>query len=403
MRLAEFIATNPEPILREWVAFAKSCGPAAKLMDESALRDHASEMLKTFVIDLRTAQTAAEQTEKSKGNSDTTPADPDTAAETHGAGRAWSGFTVGEMISEYRALRASVIRLWIKASGTLSGSDLDDLVRFNEAIDQALAESITRYTEDLDHSKEMFLAVLGHDLRTPLGAVLMATNFMLDNGELVEPNLTLTTRIAHSADRMNHMVDDLLDFTRSQLGSGVPIVRAKMDMAISVRHAVDEAEAAHPKCSFEMSTSGNLQGAWDEARMSQVFANLLSNAAQHGAPGSPISIRLRGEADEVVVTVHNFGRLIPPSEIFGIFSPFKRLKAGEPVAADSSNLGLGLFIADRIVHAHSGTIDVHSSADTGTSFTVHLPRNPTATPAPLRPTSRTDRRASGTPVEGRSS
>ena len=394
MRLAEFIETNAEPILLEWVAFAKSCGPAAKLMDEAALRDHASEMLKTFVVDLRTSQTAAEQTEKSKGNSDTTAADPDTPAEVHGAGRAWSGFTVGEMVSEYRALRASVIRLWIRASGTLSGTDLDDLVRFNEAIDQALAESITRYTEDLDHSKEMFLAVLGHDLRTPLGAVVMATQFMLDTGELVEPNLTLITRIAHSAGRMNHMVDDLLDFTRSQLGSGVPIVRAEMDMAKSVRHAVDEVEAAQPTCIFEMDTSGDVHGAWDEARMSQVFANLLSNAAQHGAPGRPISIHLRGEIDEVVVIVHNFGKVIPPSEIFGIFSPFKRLKPGAPAVADSSNLGLGLFIADRIVHAHSGTIDVHSSADAGTSFTVRLPRNPTAPPAPLRPTSRTDRRVS---------
>lgn len=396
MRLAEFVETNSEPILLEWVAFAKSCAPAAKLMDEAALRDHASEMLKVIVADLRTAQTATEQSEKSKGNADTTPAEPDTPAEEHGAGRAWSGFSVGEMVSEYRALRASVIRLWIRSCGTLSGIDLDDLVRFNEAIDQAIAESIARYTEDLDHSKEMFLAILGHDLRTPLGAVLMSSQFMLDSGQLIEPNLTLITRIAHSASRMNHMVDDLLDFTRSQLGSGVPIVRADMDIAKVARHAVDEIEAAQPNCVFELTTSGNVNGAWDEARMSQLFTNLLGNAAQHGAPGSPISINLRGGPEEVVVVVHNFGKVIPPSEIFGIFSPFKRLKPGAPTVPDSSNLGLGLFIADRVVHAHSGTIDVRSSADAGTSFTVRLPRNPTASPAPLRPTSRTDRRATAT-------
>ena len=151
MRLAEFIATNTEPILLEWVGFAKSCGPAAKFMDDRSLRDHALAMLRVIVADLRTVQTALEQSEKSKGNADSTAGDPDTAAESHGADRAWSGFTVGEMVSEYRALRASVIRLWIKASGTLTGADLDDLVRFNEAIDQAIAESITRYTEDLDH------------------------------------------------------------------------------------------------------------------------------------------------------------------------------------------------------------------------------------------------------------
>ena len=393
MRLAEFIETSSEPILKEWVAFAKTCGPAAKLMDEAALRDHAFEMLKAIVADLRTWQSAAEQSEKSKGNADSTPADPDTAAEVHGAGRAWSGFTVGEMVSEYRALRASVIRLWIKSSGTLTGGDLDDLVRFNEAIDQSIAESITRYSEDLDRSKEMFLAVLGHDLRTPLGAVLMSSQFMLDTGELVEPNLTLTQRIAHSARRMNGMVDDLLDFTRSQLGSGLPIVRNRNDLAKTLRHAVDEIEAAHPDSRFEMRSTGDSEGDWDSARMSQVFTNLLGNAAQHGTPGSPIGVQLLGEDEEVVIIVHNYGDVIPPSEIFGIFSPFKRLKPGAQASQDSNNLGLGLFIADRIVKAHSGMIDVQSSFEEGTSFIVRLPRDPTASPAPLRATSRTDRRA----------
>ena len=393
MRLAEFIATSTESILVEWVAFARACAPAAMQMDEAALRDHALAMLRTIVTDLRTAQTALEQSEKSKGKADSTASDPDTAAEDHGADRAWSGFTVGEMVSEYRALRASVIRLWIKASGSLTGADLDDLVRFNEAIDQAIAESTTRYTENLDYSKEMFLAVLGHDLRTPLGAVLMSSQFMLDSGGLVEPNLTLTARIARSTRRMNQMVEDLLDFTRSQLGSGVPIARAPMDMGKVVRQAVDEMEAARPDTLFQMSTAGDLCGPWDEARMSQVLTNLLGNAAQHGAADKPISVRTHGEARDVVVVVHNFGRVIPKSEIYGIFSPFKRLKAGVPAQRDSSNLGLGLFIADRIVKAHSGTIDVTSSADAGTFFTIRLPRDATTPLAPLRSTSRMDRRA----------
>jgi signal transduction histidine kinase len=395
VRLATFIATSTEPILREWVAFAKSCAPAASLMDDDSLRDHALAMLQTIVADLRRRQSDYEQSEKSKGNSDSTSATADTAAEVHGADRAWSGFTVGQMVSEYRALRASVIRLWIEASGTLSGLDLDDLVRFNEAIDQAIAESIGRYTEDLDHSREMFLAVLGHDLRTPLGAVLMSSQFMLSTGGLVEPNLTLTARIAHSAGRMNEMVRDLLDFTRTQLGSGVPIVREQMDMAKVVRLAIDEMEAARPDARFEMSTTGNVSGEWDAPRMRQVLANLLGNAAQHGFAGSMISVRMRGERDEIVIAVHNVGSAIPASEIYGIFSPFKRLKAGATTEPSSSNLGLGLYIADRIVKAHGGTIDVSSSADEGTLFVIHLPRDPSAPVQPQRPTSRTDRRGSG--------
>src|SRR5687767_8100661 len=141
VRLADFIDANMEPILAEWVTFAESSGPAAKGMDTVALRDHAAEMLKAIVTDLRTPQTAAEQAAKSTGDADSTTAD--TAAEVHGSGRAESGFTVGEMVSEYRALRASVIRLWTTAQGTLHREDLEDLTRFNEAIDQALAESIS--------------------------------------------------------------------------------------------------------------------------------------------------------------------------------------------------------------------------------------------------------------------
>lgn len=374
MRLADFIAANAEPILAEWVAFAASCGPAGKTMDLAGLRDHAQAMLTSIVADLRTPQSDAEQAEKSKGNGGPSHAGTDTAAEVHGAGRAESGFTVGEMVSEYRALRASVIRLWTKANGQLSGGDLDDLMRFNEAIDQSLAESIARYTQDLDQSKEMFLAILGHDLRTPLGAVITSSQFMLDTGELKEPHLTLTTRILRSSTRMNHMVGDLLDFTRSRLGSGVPIVRQPMNMATVTRHAVEEVTAANPKSVLDFTTSGDLQGEWDAARISQVLANLLGNAVQHGSAKTRISVSALGEDKEVTLRVHNDGPAIPTADLDGLFSPLKRLRPGEAAARSAHNLGLGLYIAERIVTAHGGSIEVSSSDEAGTSFTVRLPR-----------------------------
>ena len=165
-------------------------------------------------------------------------------------------------MSEYRALRASVIRLWTKQRGTLTGADLEDFIRFNAAVDRSTAESVTRFTQDLDQSKEMFLAVLGHDLRTPLGAVIMSSQFMLDTGELKEPLLTLMTRIVSSARRMNRMVGDLLDFTRGRLGGGVPIVRAEMDMGAVARQAVEEMTAAFPESVLQVETSGELQGGW---------------------------------------------------------------------------------------------------------------------------------------------
>ena len=374
VRLADFIATNTEPILAEWVTFAESCGPAGMTMDIVGLRDHALEMLKDIVADLRTPQSASQQKQKSTGRAEQPAEAGETAAEVHGSGRAESGFTVAEMVSEYRALRASVIRLWTKADGALTGDDLEDLMRFNEAIDQSLAESILRYTRNIDRSREMFVAILGHDLRTPLGAVTMASQFMLDTNELEEPHLTLTTRIARSSRRMSQMVGDLLDFTRGRLGTGVPITRSENDFGAIVRQAVEEMAVAQPESVLQFTPTGDLRGCWDAGRLGQVVTNLLSNAVQHGAPKTIISITAQGEPADIVLRMHNYGLAIPVTDLPGLFSPFKRFRPGAPTAADAGSLGLGLYIAERIVSAHGGTIDVRSSAEAGTLFTIRLPR-----------------------------
>lgn len=373
MRLAEFIKANAEPILAEWVKFASTSGPAGKAMDLEALRDHAAEMLRTIVVDLETTQSDTEQAEKSKGNAPPERPGVLTAAEVHGAVRAEAGFTLVEMVSEYRALRASVIRLWTEASGTLTGDDLADLTRFNEAIDQATAESISRFMIDLDRSKEMFIAILGHDLRSPLNAVIMSSQFMLERRELKDADVALATGSLRSAHRMNRLVGDLLDFTQSRLGPGVPIAREQMDIGVVARDAVDEA-AANSKTMVHISAAGDLEGKWDASRIGQVLANLIANAVQHGSPGTPITVNVKGDASQVSLSVHNFGPVIPASEMPRLFDPLKRLKPGGRPISEDGHLGLGLYIAERVVAAHGGRIDVQSRADEGTTFTVILPR-----------------------------
>ena len=373
MRLADFILTNREPILAEWEAFARTCAPASGSMDIVALRDHANEMLTVIAKDLATAQDAVAQSEKAKGNAPSTDVEERTAAEEHGSGRAESGFTVEQMISEYRALRASVIRLWTKVQGKLGPDDVDDLTRFNEAIDQSLAESITRYTQDLDQSKEMFLAILGHDLRTPLGAVSTSAKFMLEMGDLEEPNRTLTSRIVSSSTRMNHMVDALLDFTRSRLGGNIPGSPARMSMGKVVHDVVSEIAAAHPDRTIRVNARGSFEGEWDAARISQVLTNLIGNALEHGSDQTDVTVDVGGDDKEVAIAVHNDGAPIPGDRLNGIFNPMKA-KGATGTAGSSGNLGLGLYIAERIVNAHKGKIDVASAAERGTTFTVRLPR-----------------------------
>lgn len=375
MRLAEFMLSHREEILSEWVAFARSCLTTPETMDLAELRDHASEMLDTIAADLDTPQTKREQADKSEGKSDAEPDSrgSDTAAQSHGAARAESGFTVGQMVSEYRALRASVIRLWIEAAGELSRKDLDDLVRFNEAIDQALAESTSRFTQDLEHSKEMFVAMLGHDLRTPLGAIIGSAHIMVNTKDLPEIALTRALLILNSGQRMNALVGDLLDFTRSRLGHGIPIVRADMDISKVCRQTVEEIAALHPQRVVNFDATGEVQGQWDRARLTQAFSNVISNAVQHGSDKTPINVLVRGGADAVEVAIQNQGAVIPASELDKIFNPLHRIEGDKPVAP-RENLGLGLYITERIVAAHGGTIGVESSDENGTTFTLTLPK-----------------------------
>jgi signal transduction histidine kinase len=380
MRLADFILANREPILAEWEAFARTCAPASGPMDVGALRDHADQMLTVIAADLATTQGGFAQSEKSKGRApDDASGGAPTAAEEHGTGRAQSGFTVAQMVAEYRALRASVIRLWTRSEGSLDASDIEDLTRFNEAIDQALAESVARFNQDVEQAKETFLAILGHDLRTPLGAIQTSATFMLETGELEEPHRTLTARIGGSAKRSVTMVGDLLDFTRSHLGGGIPVTRAEMDLGKVVREVVDEIASAHPGRVIRADTRVSQRGCWDAARLGQALGNLVGNAVQHGADGTTVTVEVRGTPEQVTVTVHNSGAVIPAEQLDGIFNPLRTRRTPRAVAAQgpTGSLGLGLYIAERIVRAHDGRIEVQSSEAAGTTFTVHLPRRET--------------------------
>lgn len=379
-RLTAFIRSNTEQILTEWESFARGL-PGGDTMDIGALRDHAKEMLNVIASDLESPQTRREQSDKSRGLSDAeeggepgSGADQRhtlTAAQEHGAGRAESGFTVEAMVAEFRALRASVIRLWAVQQRQPSPQDFEDVTRFNEAIDQAIAESIMVYTREVRQSKDRFLAILGHDLRTPIGAIITSTRFMLDTGELDEPHLSLVTRVEQSARRMNRMVTDLLEFTRTRFGDTIPIVRANMDFGAVIRDVASEVLASNPSLTVRVTTGGDLHGQWDCERLTQALTNLVSNAVHHGDVQRPIEIRGERAGGEVAVSVHNEGRPIPAAQLAGLFEPMKEASADR--ARDRRHLGLGLYIVDRIVQSHGGRVDVASSAAAGTTFTLRLP------------------------------
>lgn len=366
MRLADFILHNTEAILAEWESFAATLLPAAGGMTPLALRDHAQQILEAVAHDLATPQTRDEQSEKSKGQARRVAGAPETAAQTHAVLRARSGFDIIQLVAEYRALRASVLRLWMDA-GAPDGSAVGDIVRFNEAIDQAVAESVGHFHTQVERARNLLLGMLGHDMRSPLGTIVSTASFLvaLNAGEQVS---AAAARLIRSGASMQALLDDLVDFNRTRLGLGIRVEPADVDLATMAADEVEQLCGAHPNRRIELSVAGDCRGRWDGLRVRQALRNLVSNAVKYGTPDAPVRVALCREAADVRVEVTNSGPPIDPSVVGDIFDPLKRGVARE----DRESLGLGLFIVREIAHAHGGEARVRCDGSE-TTFALRLP------------------------------
>lgn len=370
MRLADFILRESNAIVGQWESFARTCLPAAGRMNELELRDHAEAILQAIALDLRTSQTRDEQLAKSRGLAPVPLNAAETAAQTHAVLRAHSGFDIRQLVSEYRALRASVLRLAFDAWAP-DEVPMDDVVRFNEAIDQALAESVAFYSAQVERARNLLLGMLGHDMRSPLQAIQMTALALrhLNAGEEVSE---AAQRLIRSGARMQSLLDDLVDFNRTQLGLGVQVNRRPCDLDELCAAELDELRAIYPENRFELATEGDCRGEFDGERIKQLVANLAINAVKYGAVHAPVRLRVIGSEREVTVDVANQGRAADPERLAALFEPLQR---GEhPDRPEVDGLGLGLYIAREVVRAHGGAIDARCDA-TQTVFSVRLPKS----------------------------
>lgn len=403
VRLADFIEANVEPILVEWEAFARDVWPAGATADPTELRNDAGHILRATVVDMKTRQTDVQRSDKSKGRIGPGGARDGLAgsSSSHGIGRAVSGFDLWAVVAEYRALRASVLRLWRESAPTPDLHDLDDMTRFNESMDQSLTEAIRSYAEAVERdrtarlaeeqatrreaeaanrAKDLFLATLSHEMRTPLNAIVGWLN-ILCNDDVETRHIQQGLKIIERNTRAQvQLIDDLLDVSRIVSGKlRVDIQPCELAEVIDASVNVLRAAAEARDIAFDVQLDPAASAAHcDAVRIQQVVWNLVSNAVKFTPKGGRVSVTLRREHSSAQIQVSDTGQGISPELLPHVFDRFRQ--ADSSMRRKFAGLGLGLSIVKYIVEAHGGTVDATSAGEgQGSTFTVRLPIRPVQT------------------------
>ncbi len=375
MRLSNFISSNLDAILVDWVAFARQLQPSNGDLDEDALLDHGRKILTAIAEDMQTPQSIRERRDKSEGKSVTASAAQQVPSRSHARQRRRQGFNIEELVAEYRALRATVLRLWAPASSSTRVEDLEDITRFNEAVDQAIAESLQTFMGELDNARDLFLGVLGHDLRGPLSTISSIATADLN----FRPNVSQKSAVVlRSVAQMKALLDDLVEYAKHRLSAHISIEPQNVHLGEFARNTLGEIAVIRDERVIDLELAGDLHGVWDARRLHQALSNLIFNALKYGSPHAPIRVTLNGTSTtEVTMAVENAGAPIPQDRLGMLFDPLARGGAEETSPGDASatgaNMGLGLYVVHEIAKAHGGTVEVMSN-DSFTRFSMTLPR-----------------------------
>jgi len=376
MRVAEFIRTHPAEIESEWEKFARAVSTASQDLDAPTLRDHLRGILVAMADDMESTQTLEEQAEKSQGGQSRGGA-LDQITALHARMRLNSGFNLEQAIAEYRALRSSILYLWMRSQPADEDIVLPEVTRFNETIDQAIAEVVRRFADKSEHYSDVFLGVLTHEVRNPLNVIQLSSE-ILKSARLEDAQTRCVERILRGAASIERLVNDLAILVRSRMRVPFPLTKAACDLGEICALTLEEVKTAHPDTDFELERTGDLNGEWDRDRLTQVIFNLVTNAVTHAAV-KQVQVAAQGLGPLVELRVNNQGTPIPSELQQSIFDSFVHRETGSPASA-RKGLGLGLFIVKEIVSGHQGTVEVTSTETEGTTFTVKLPRIPDSAP-----------------------
>ncbi|AOK42578.1 sensor histidine kinase [Burkholderia vietnamiensis] len=371
MDLADFIEVNLKVLVDDWTEYALSICQEESQLTERQLRNSAPDILTAVAADMREPQNAAQQQAKSRGEKQAPHSKFNQVARLHADDRLSHAFGINDVAAEFRALRATVLRRWQKTSPS-GAIAFQQMIRFNEAIDEVLSESIRHYVQRTERIRDLFAGVLAHDLRSPLGAILNSSEVLLHDEGLSSASMRALAFVQRGAMRMRQMIDDLLIFTRSRLGDTLPVNFAPQDMGRICSDAAEEVRASYPDAHIVLRLLGGLRGQWDGGRIGQMIVNLLTNAVRYGS--GQIVVEARPHDEHVIVVVANEGNPIPERALPTLFDPLTRATSPDR-SGTAAGMGLGLYICRCIATAHQGTISVETS-EAGTRFIVQMPCSP---------------------------
>ena len=369
--LPDFIRRHKELILDHWLAEVRRLSSAQNQPAE-IIRDHIPEFLDRL----------ADALDRNGAGAASLRGLPN----LHAALRVREGYDLRQLVAEYRVIRAVILGLY-RERGDISEEsrpNLQPIATMNAVLDVAIADAVDQYSIDEGRAREMFIGMLGHDLRDPLNTIAFHAHVLRERGAGLDPQtLKIAARIGASAKRMDAMIRDLLDFARGRLGGAFPVVPAAVDVRTLIADTVSEINEASLERSITCltgPTDGNFDAEWDPDRIAQALTNLLSNAVAHG--NDPIVVELRDEEDSIAIEVRNAGE-IPSAALPTMFAPFSppstdRRRGGARLGAEDGerrrgHLGLGLYIVREIAVAHGGHVSAESR-DGETIFRLTLPR-----------------------------
>lgn len=355
----ERLQQHADRIMRLWEERARDEISASIHHDSLILQNSLPQYLNFLITELSTT------IDRTPDRIDADKVESDRIGKQHGRERAgYADYSISQLISEYHILRQVVFQV-LEEEAPLTPRERDIIIN---SIEQAVNDAATQFSQTLSEIQELFMVTLTHDLKNPLNVVRMGTQLVLRRFERGDTHFDVTARMIGALDRLDVMIQNLLDASRLRAGQSLNLTFENCDLEQLIGEVVEDLNFAYED-RFVLVSDGAVETRCSRKELRRVIENIATNAVKYGAPHTPISLTLQHTATTIRITIHNEGKPISPEAQSILFQQFRRTKT----AGDQKGWGLGLFLAKSLIEAHQGSIEVESAEGKGTSFIITLP------------------------------